>query len=93
MSDYYVKKIKESCVKHVILTGASRFNMLDCSSKMGVTSLTMTDKFETAVKIAKGLTEKGDNVLFSPACASFDAFANYEERGEAFRTIVESFIE
>ena len=41
-----------------------------------------------AVKQAKGLANIGDNVLLSPACASFDMFANYEKRGHAFMEAV-----
>ncbi len=41
-----------------------------------------------AVRLAGLLASKGDVVLLSPACASFDMFANFEERGDAFRRIV-----
>jgi len=43
----------------------------------------------SAVKRARDVAERGDVVLFSPMCSSFDMFRNYEERGEAFRKIVE----
>ena len=47
--------------------------------------------FEQAVKTAKDLAREGGCVLLSPACASFDAFRNFMERGEVFRKIVKSF--
>ena len=43
---------------------------------------------EEAVKIADKITIKGDTVLLSPACASFDLFENYEDRGRQFKEAV-----
>lgn len=87
--DKLFAKIKNSLVKHVILTGASRFNMLDSAGKIGYSEITMTSDFVTAIKIAKLISGDGDNILLSPACASFDCFNGYEERGDAFKRIVE----
>ena len=81
--------ISKSPVKHVILTGASRYKMLDSAGKVGYSSVTLTADFSFAVKIAALIAQSGDNVLLSPACASFDNFHGFEERGEAFSKIVE----
>ncbi len=43
---------------------------------------------EEAVKVAFKLAEKGDNVLLSPACASFDLFQNYQDRGNQFKQAI-----
>ncbi|GAB4231384.1 MAG: UDP-N-acetylmuramoyl-L-alanine--D-glutamate ligase [Ekhidna sp.] len=43
---------------------------------------------DTAVKVAFDMAEEGDVVLLSPACASFDLFSNYEDRGEKFKLAV-----
>jgi UDP-N-acetylmuramoylalanine--D-glutamate ligase len=85
------EKIKSSPIKHVILTGASRFNMLKSAGEVGYSNLTVTPDFETAVKITKLIALDGDAVLLSPACASFDTFNGYEERGDTFKKIVENF--
>lgn len=45
---------------------------------------------EEAVKVAHKLSEKGDVVLLSPACASFDLFDNFEDRGRQFKKAVRS---
>jgi len=39
------------------------------------------------------MATEGDTVLLSPACTSFDAFRNFEERGEAFRAVVRAVTE
>ena len=44
-----------------------------------------TSSMEEAVKVSKSLAEKGNTVLLSPCCASFDLFNNYEDRGNQFK--------
>lgn len=80
--------IKNSAVKHVVLTGASRRNMLAAADKTEYVDITVCADFDCAVKIAAMMANGGEEVLLSPACASFDAFSNFEERGERFNKIV-----
>lgn len=49
-----------------------------------------TSSAEEAVKVAKRFASKGDVVLLSPACASFDLFANYEDRGWQYKAAVKN---
>jgi len=53
-----------------------------------VETLVETESINEAVKMAYKLAEKGDNVLLSPACASFDLFDNYEDRGRQFKAAI-----
>ena len=50
-----------------------------------VPEVVSTDSLEAAMKAAKAAARPGDVVLLSPACASFDLFKNYENRGELFK--------
>ncbi len=43
---------------------------------------------DEAVTLAYKLSHKGDNILLSPACASWDMYKNFEERGNHFKSIV-----
>ncbi len=85
------EKIKKSCVRHVVLTGESRYRLMESASDCEYYSVSMTEDFETAIDLAKMIANKGDAVLFSPACSSFDRFSDFEERGDNFISIVENF--
>ena len=50
--------------------------------------ITIVNSLEEAVKKAKEIAQEGDIVTLSPACASFDMFANFEVRGNKFKEIV-----
>jgi len=54
----------------------------------GAVSLTQCGTLEAAVQVAARSAAAGDTVLLSPACASFDQFENYEQRGRAFKALV-----
>ncbi|MBQ7378029.1 MAG: UDP-N-acetylmuramoyl-L-alanine--D-glutamate ligase [Clostridia bacterium] len=84
--------------KAVILTGEAaskiRAALADCERvQNGALPVLDEPNFEDAVRRARDLARAGDTVLLSPACTSFDAFKNFEERGECFRRIVCSFEE
>jgi UDP-N-acetylmuramoylalanine--D-glutamate ligase len=55
----------------------------------GVPEVLDCGDLETAVKVASERAIAGDVVLLAPACASFDQYNNFEERGEHFRTLVD----
>ena len=79
--------------KAVVLTGATadkiKKSLLKCE-KYSPKKLPIAEKpdFREAVICASGMATDGDIVLLSPACASFDAFKNFEHRGDVFREIV-----
>lgn len=78
-----IKEVKKK-VKTAILFGESKEEMVGLCRKFGVDySEALTIK--EAVQKGKDASEAGDVVLFSPACASYDMFKNYEERGDEFK--------
>lgn len=55
-----------------------------------VKTIVETSSMEDAVNYAYSIGEKGDVVLLSPACASFDLYSDYREKGKAFRNAVQN---
>ena len=51
-------------------------------------AISRADSMQNAVAIARQFAEPGDTIILSPACASFDMFRDFEERGAIFRQIV-----
>ena len=83
--------LKGGKVSHAILYGENRFKLLDGARRKEFLNITVCDTFSFAVRIARLKATRGQTVLLSPASASFDEFANYEERGEKFVEIIRSF--
>ena len=76
-------------VKAIVCLGVDNKKIIDAFSNV-VDVMVETTSMTEAVKIAQKLAEKGDTVLLSPACASFDLFENYEERGKQFKAAVQN---
>ncbi|WP_461532044.1 UDP-N-acetylmuramoyl-L-alanine--D-glutamate ligase [Sinomicrobium sp.] len=74
-------------VKAIVCLGVDNSKIIDAFGRV-VDVMVETQSMEEAVKIAYKIAEKGDNVLLSPACASFDLFENYEDRGNQFKEAV-----
>jgi len=74
-------------VKAIICLGVDNNKLMDVFLPV-VDVLVETQNMDMAVKAAYKLATKGDAVLLSPACASFDLFENYEDRGNQFKAAV-----
>jgi len=78
--------VKEK-VKAIVCLGKDNQKIIDSFSGL-VPTIVETTSMEEAVRSAYYLAHKGDTVLLSPACASFDLFNNYEDRGRQFKLAV-----
>lgn len=74
-------------VKAIICLGVDNDKIINSFNNV-VDIMVETSSMTEAVEIARRMAEKGDTVLLSPACASFDLFENYEERGKQFKQAV-----
>lgn len=74
-------------VKAIICLGVDNKKLMENFGNM-VDVIIETQFMSEAVKIAYKIASAGDNVLLSPACASFDLFENYEDRGRQFKDSV-----
>ena len=79
-------------VSEVILIGEAA-NDIAASFDLVGGDVVVTDNLAQAVLIASGHAQPGDTVLLSPACASFDQYGNYEQRGDHFVRLVEDLKE
>jgi len=74
-------------VKAIICLGIDNNKLLETFTPISEI-IVETESIDEAVKIASKIAEKKDNVLLSPACASFDLFKSYEDRGNQFKQAV-----
>ncbi len=74
-------------VKAIVCLGVDNTKISNAFNNV-VDIMVETTSMSEAVQIAQRLAEKGDTVLLSPACASFDLFENYEDRGKQFKQAI-----
>lgn len=75
----------------VVLVGEATGDFIDAFERTGYTDYVCADSFEDAVAKAREMAQSGDVVLLSPACASWDMFDNFEQRGDLFKELVKDY--
>lgn len=75
-------------IKNIVAVGETKEKILQSAKKFNVINVFQTKTFKEAVFLAFELSNENETVLLSPAAASFDMFANFEERGRVFVRIV-----
>lgn len=86
--DELMQLVREK-VKAIVCLGVDNKKILDAFGNV-VDVMVEVGSMAEAVKVSQKLSEKGDTVLLSPACASFDLFENYEDRGKQFKAAVQN---
>ena len=82
-----IENLVKRKIKAIVCLGLDNQKIIDFF-KDKKDAIYSTSSMEEAVKVSKSLAEKGDTVLLSPCCASFDLFDNYEDRGNQFKNQV-----
>ena len=82
-----IEELVKEKVKAMVCLGGDNKKILDFFSA-NKELIYNTSNLEECVKIAKNIAQKGDTVLLSPCCASFDLFKSYEDRGKKFKQAV-----
>ncbi|MGI5969764.1 MAG: UDP-N-acetylmuramoyl-L-alanine--D-glutamate ligase [Lachnospiraceae bacterium] len=75
-------------VKKLVIIGETKDKIADTCDRLGFKDYVRADSFEEAVGYCINNSVSGDAVLLSPACASWDMFKSYEERGRIFKKLV-----
>jgi UDP-N-acetylmuramoylalanine--D-glutamate ligase len=89
-NDYHeLMSLVHEKVKAIICLGVDNKKIIEAFGNV-VDMMVEVNSMKDAVQTAKHLSEKGDTVLLSPACASFDLFENYEDRGRQFKNEVKN---
>ena len=89
-NDYHeLMSLVREKVKAIICLGVDNKKIVDAFGNV-VDMMVEVDNMRDAVNTASHIAEKGDVVLLSPACASFDLFQNYEDRGRQFKVAVQN---
>mgnify|MGYP006148980271 FL=1 len=87
-NDYsQIDELVANKVKALVCMGTDNHKLFDYFGKK-VPLIIDTKSMKEAVETAANLAVEGDVVLLSPACASFDLFKNYEDRGDQFKKAV-----
>lgn len=79
-------------VTHIVCYGETKNIIKEFADSINV-DCTVVDTLEVAVKVAYDISEENDTILLSPACASWDQYKDFEERGKEFKKIVEKLKE
>ena len=77
----------------VVLVGEATDDFIDAFKRTAYDDYVCADSFENAVEKAHDMAQAGDVVLLSPACASWDMFDNFEQRGDLFKDLVKGYAE
>ena len=88
--DNLIEKSKDK-IKTAILFGETAEKISNSCKKYGV-EFFITEDLKRAVELAKKLSSSGDDVLLSPACASWDMYKSYEVRGQHFKDLVKELM-
>ena len=75
----------------VVLVGEATGDFIDAFARTDYTDYVCADSFGDAVAKAREMAQSGDVVLLSPACASWDMFDNFEQRGDLFKELVKDY--
>ena len=75
----------------VVLVGEATTDFVDAFQRTDYIDYVCAASFEDAVAKAREMAQSGDVVLLSPACASWDMFDNFEQRGDLFKDLVKGY--